>query len=68
MDVVEVYNFDGDKVTVPVRQIESVRKPSGRSRDNGGLGLLSGRTITFGSDGEAERVIRAMVQHVEEEG
>ena len=66
METVEVYNIDGDKVVVPVRLIESVRKP-GISPDHGALGFLSGRTLTFGRDGEAEKVILAMTQYAQGE-
>lgn len=49
-------DYDGHQVTVRADLIESVRQPSGRVHDHGGLMLTSGRSHSFNSDSTAKRI------------
>lgn len=56
MRLITFSDYDGHTQTVRADQIESIRRPSGRVHDHGGLMLTSGRWHGFNSDSTAERI------------
>lgn len=60
--IYEFSDYDGNKVIIDLRQIEQIRRPSGRVHDHGGVILVSGRYVGFSSDSEAMRMAAAWEQ------
>lgn len=56
MKLITFTNYDGVSITVPLCEIESIREPSGRVNDHGGLILKSGRGWSFHSDSTATNI------------
>lgn len=56
MKLIDVSDYDGHSISVRADLIESVREPSGRVNDHGGMMLTTGRSISFNSDSTAARV------------
>lgn len=57
-------NYDHVEVTIPLTQVESIRFPSGRVHDMGGVTLVSGRVINFCCDGTAQK-LKATLEEAE---
>lgn len=60
MRLISFSDYDGHTIAVPADQVESVREPSGRVHDHGGLILKSGRSHSFNSDSTARRIIEEL--------
>lgn len=60
MRLITFSDYDNHTVTVRADQIESIREPSGRVHDHGGLVLTSGRSHGFNSDSTAQRIRREL--------
>lgn len=60
MRLITFRDYDGQTVSVRADLIESVRRPSGRVHDHGGLMVTTGRSYSFESDSTAERVEREL--------
>jgi len=60
MKLIEFSDYDGNRVSVRADLIESVRRPSGRVHDHGGLMLVSGRYHGFQSDSTAEQILQEL--------
>ena len=60
MRLITFSDYDGHTVTVRADLIESIRRPSGRVNDHGGLTLTTGRSYGFRSDSTAQQIEREL--------